>query len=101
MEAKGFPATPSPRMSVPTESYFRGGYTIGRHCKAERNITGLQIEANRPRLRDTGGNRLLFSRALVQALSTYFPLHLGIDLQGGGNAGSFEKPLHTQAKAAQ
>lgn len=80
LEAKGYPATPSPRMPVPTEPYFRGGYTIARHCQAKRNITGLQIEANRPRLRDTAENRMMFSRALVQSLSVYFQLHLGINL---------------------
>ncbi|WP_395752321.1 hypothetical protein [Prosthecobacter sp.] len=80
LETAGFPATPSPRMPVPTQPFFRGGYTIQRHCSAERNVTGLQIEANRPRLRDTEENRLLFSRALVQVLRTYFPMHLGIRL---------------------
>ncbi len=80
LELEGFPSTPSPRMPVPTEPFFRGGYTIQRHCNAARGCTGLQIEANRPRLRDTAENRLLFSRALVKALRTYFPLHLGIKL---------------------
>jgi N-formylglutamate amidohydrolase len=82
LEARGFPATPSPRMRVPTEPFFRGGYTIARHCKAEKNITGLQIEANRPRLRDTAENRLRFANALVSALREYFPAHLGISLSG-------------------
>lgn len=80
LEHEGFPATPSPRMPVPTEPFFRGGYTIQRHCNAERSITGLQIEANRPRLRDTAENRLKFSRALVKVLHTYFSLHLGLKL---------------------
>ncbi len=101
LEANGYPATPSPRMPVPTEPYFRGGYTIARHCKAERNITGLQIEANRQRLRDTAEHRLLFSRALAQALGTYFSQHLGFDLHGRGNVGSPEKPWHTQPTATQ
>ncbi len=78
LEREGFPATPSPRMPVPTEPFFRGGYTIQRHCNAALNITGLQIEANRSRLRDTAENRLRFSDALVKVLTTYFPLHLGI-----------------------
>ncbi len=80
LEREGFPATPSPRMPVPTKPFFRGGYTIQRHCNAALNITGLQIEANRPRLRDTAENRLKFSHALVKVLHTYFPLHLGIKL---------------------
>lgn len=82
LEAHGFPATPSPRMRVPTEPFFRGGYTIARHCKADKNITGLQIEANRPRLRDTEENRLRFARALVESLREFFPAHLGMTLGG-------------------
>ncbi|WP_395743666.1 hypothetical protein [Prosthecobacter sp.] len=80
LEREGFHATPSPRMPVPTGPFFRGGYTIQHHCKAALSITGLQIEAHRPRLRDTDENRLAFSRALVKSLAAYFPLHLGIRL---------------------
>ncbi|MBE2287758.1 MAG: N-formylglutamate amidohydrolase [Prosthecobacter sp.] len=82
LEANGFPATPSPRMPVPTEPFFRGGYTVQRHCVASRNITGLQIEANRPRLRDTAENRLKFARALLPTLQTYFTAHLGFGIDG-------------------
>jgi len=82
LEREGFPATPSPRMPVPTEPFFRGGYTIQRHCKSDKNVTGLQIEANRPRVRDTAENRLRFARALVGSLHEYFSVHLGITLSG-------------------
>lgn len=82
LEENGFPATPSPRMPVPTEPFFRGGYTIQQHCVANRNITGLQIEANRPRLRDTAENRLKFARALLSTLKTYFTVHLGLGIDG-------------------
>lgn len=82
LEAQGFPATPSPRMPVPTEPFFRGGYTIARHCQADKNITGLQIEANRPRLRDTAENRLRFAHGLIAALQTYFSVHLGFGIDG-------------------
>jgi len=80
LERAGFPATPSPRMPVPTEPFFRGGYTIQQHCKAEKLITGVQIEANRPRLRDTPQNRLRFASALLGTLREYLPAHLGITL---------------------
>lgn len=80
LEQQGFPATPSPRMPVPTEPYFRGGFTVGRHCKAAQGIAGLQIEANRPRVRDTAENRLRFAHALVNTLKIYLPLHLGIKI---------------------
>ena len=80
LEREGFPATPSPRMPVPTEPFFRGGYTIARHCKSDKNVTGLQIEANRPRLRDTEENRQAFANALAKVLMVYFPLHLGVKI---------------------
>jgi hypothetical protein len=41
----------------------------------------LQIEANRPRLRDTPENRLRFARALVGSLSQYISIHLGIEIE--------------------
>jgi N-formylglutamate amidohydrolase len=82
LEARGYPATPSPRMPVPTEPYFRGGYTVSRHCDAANHVTGLQIEANRARLRDTAENRLRFAHALAAALDDFFKMHLGFGLDG-------------------
>jgi hypothetical protein len=80
IEQRGFHATPSPRMIVPTEPYFRGGYTVGRHVKAEAQVAGLQIEANRIRLRDSPENRQKFAEALVQALRIYVPQWLKVEL---------------------
>lgn len=107
MEARGFPSTPSPRMPVPTEPYFRGGYTISRHCNAEQHIAGLQIEANRPRLRDTADNRLRFSRALVDALKPFLACHLGLEIGGGKTPAAGwpcyslrQVPPHIDAKSA-
>lgn len=94
LEAHGFPATPSPRMPVPTEPFFRGGYTIQRHCDAGRHVTGLQIEANRPRLRDTAANRLVFAHALLSTLRCYFTAHLGLGVDG-------RKPLEPGVPAAR
>ena len=82
LEENGFPASPSPRVPVPPEPFFRGGYTIARHCRSEQNVTGLQIETNRPRLRDTEGNRLKFAQALCAALQSYFSENLGFGLDG-------------------
>ena len=73
LENQGFPATPSPRLPVPTPPYFRGGYTLVRHCAAERGVAGVQIEANRPRLRDTEANRQRFAEALATALNHFLP----------------------------
>ncbi|MCX6856011.1 MAG: hypothetical protein NTV80_14015 [Verrucomicrobia bacterium] len=80
IEQRGFQATPSPRMVVPTEPYFRGGYTVGRHVKADAHVAGLQIEANRIRLRDSPENRQRFAEALVQALRVYVPQWLKAEL---------------------
>jgi len=83
LEERGFATTPSPRMAVPSEPYFKGGYTIFRHCDASRHVTGFQIEANRPRLRDTAMNRLAFAKALTGALDVFLPAQIGIRLDGG------------------
>lgn len=80
LEHEGFPATPSPGKPVPGTPFFRGGYTIFRHCKAEAGVTGLQIEANRSRLRDTPANRQRFAKALAASLQSYFTKNLGITL---------------------
>lgn len=80
LEEEGFPATPSPGKPVPGTPFFRGGYTIFRHCKAEAGVTGLQIEANRSRLRDTPANRQRFAQALAASLKIYFSRNLGLTL---------------------
>lgn len=92
LEQNGFLATPSPRMPVPTAPFFRGGFTVARHCDAGRNVTGLQIEANRPRLRDTAENRLKFAHALVSSLDEFFSKHLGFGIDGQ-KSGDAEKPM--------
>lgn len=81
LEERGFLATPSPRMPVPTEPYFRGGYTVARHVSAESKVAGLQIEANRIRLRDTPENRQRFAESLVSALQVYLPKWMNLDLK--------------------
>lgn len=83
LEHEGFPATPSPGKPVPGTPFFRGGYTIFRHCKAEAGVTGLQIEAYRPRLRDTAASRQRFAEALAASLKTYFVRNLGTTLGVG------------------
>ena len=73
LEEQGFPTTPSPRLPVPTLPYFRGGYTVARHCHADHGVAGVQIEAPRPRLRDTETNRQRFAEALATALDRFLP----------------------------
>jgi hypothetical protein len=79
IEVRGFHATPSPRMALPSEPYFRGGYTVYRHAKASASVAGVQIEANRIRLRDTPENRQKFAESLVQALLIYLPKWLKVE----------------------
>jgi len=71
LETRGYHATPSPRMKVPSEPYFRGGYTVSRHVNAAERIAGLQIECNRTRLRDTADNRQRFAETLATVLRDY------------------------------
>jgi N-formylglutamate amidohydrolase len=87
LENQGFPATPSPRLPVPTLPYFRGGYTLVRHCDTARGVAGVQIEANRPRLRDTEANRQRFAEALAAALSTFLPLDQSLEPRANPAAG--------------
>lgn len=81
IESRGFLATPSPRLPVPTEPYFRGGYTVARHISSSAKVAGLQIEANRIRLRDTPENRQRFAEALVSALEVYLPKWMKVELK--------------------
>lgn len=79
LEARGYHSTPSPRLPVPDQPYFSGGYTVARHCKPP--TTGFQLEANRVRLRDTDTHRRRFAQTLAGALEEYLRVHLGIKLK--------------------
>ncbi len=80
LEAEGYRATPSPRMPVPTEPFFRGGYTMREHTGGNSKLAGLQIECNRPGVRDTRENREKFATALVSVLVPYLEENLGLKL---------------------
>lgn len=54
---------------------------MGRHVSAESKVAGLQIEANRIRLRDTPENRQRFAESLVSALQVYLPKWMNLDLK--------------------
>lgn len=82
LEKQGFLATPSPSLPIPSEPFFKGGYTTATHCQAEKKTNGLQIEAPRPRLRDTAANRKAFAVGLSEALDLFFKRHLGLGLDG-------------------
>lgn len=80
LEARGFPSTPSPGRPTPNLPYFQGGYTIRRHVATEAPVAGVQIECNRPGLRDTATNRARFARALVSSLREYLAEHFALPL---------------------
>ena len=75
----GYRCTPSPKMPVPDEPYYRGGYTTSRHCTGQ--TTGFQLECNRSRLRDTRGNRLKFAHAFTTTLEHFLAYHLRLSLR--------------------
>lgn len=79
LAAQGYRSTPSPHIPVPDEPYFKGGYTIARHCTGE--TTGFQLEANRSRIRDTPANRQKFARALAAVLEEYLSGNLKLSLR--------------------
>lgn len=79
LAVKGYRSTPSPQMPVPDAPYFSGGYTVARHCKG--TTTGLQVEVNRSRLRDTPANRAKFAEAFASVLQDYLAGHLKISLR--------------------
>lgn len=81
LQGEGYRCTPSPAMPVPTEPYFRGGYTLQRHTQPAR-MTGLQVECNRVGVRDTAENRQAFARGFVSALNQFFLTQLGRTLDG-------------------
>jgi hypothetical protein len=68
------PATPSPG----SDPYFSGGYSTERHARAP--MSGVQIEAHYPGVRDTEANRRAFAEALASALSAFFDSHYRIPL---------------------
>lgn len=76
LEERGFHSTPSPRLVVPDPPFFRGGYTIRRHCVASNGVAGAQVELYRPNLRDTARNRQRFAEAMADSILQFLATHL-------------------------
>jgi N-formylglutamate amidohydrolase len=88
LEQRGFSCVPSPSAFLEVgEPYFDGGYSTERH--GSRDGTGLDgVQLELPQLyRDTAEKRRDFSRALSDALRTYFERHYGILLGSRPPAG--------------
>lgn len=80
LEKEGFPATPSPGKPQPSDPYFAGGHNVQKHARYAPKFAGLQIETNFKGVRDTPASREKFANALLNALTTYLDLHLGLQL---------------------
>jgi N-formylglutamate amidohydrolase len=74
LEARGFAATPSAGQPGPGDDpFFSGGYNTRRHGSAEGGpLSGIQIEAPFPGVRETHEARAAFAEALADALVRYF-----------------------------
>jgi hypothetical protein len=74
-ELRGFPSVPSAAQPHPGDApYFTGGYSTNRHSSRDGSlISGVQIEANRPGIRDTPENRRRFAAALLTVLRDWHP----------------------------
>ena len=71
------PSTDDPEPGVNNE-FFEGGYTTQRHGSlSEGNVSAIQLECNRPGLRDTEQNRKLFAEAMAKAVKDYLITHYG------------------------
>lgn len=84
LEKEGFPATPSPAKPLPSDPYFSGGYNVQRHARYAPHFSGLQIETYFRGVRDTPASREKFAQALLNALTTYLDVHLGLKLPSVG-----------------
>jgi N-formylglutamate amidohydrolase len=78
LEAKGFPAIPSPQHPAPKEGqeYFNGGYNTVRYGQMKPEISGFQIECPFEGVRDTAEHRERFAKGLVECLRDFWKKHL-------------------------
>jgi hypothetical protein len=86
-EERGYPAVPSAAQPSPgsDEPYFTGGYNSRRHGSRDGGaIDGVQIEANRPGVRDSAASRQAFAARFVEVMQAYFAAHYGIVLGTAG-----------------
>jgi hypothetical protein len=85
LAAQGIPAVPSPSDPSPGDAdYFSGGYNAERHGSRHGGmVSGIQMELNRPGVRDTDANRRRFGTGLAAAVEEFMTTHFGF----------FAKPL--------
>ncbi|NNK64052.1 MAG: hypothetical protein HKO98_12700 [Gemmatimonadetes bacterium] len=73
LEDEGFPGTPSDVQPGPGGApFFSGGYNTRRHGSADGGpLSGVQIEAPFPGVRETAATREAFAAALAKAVDRY------------------------------
>lgn len=76
-EETGVPAVPSAQQPAPgADPFFSGGYSTRRHGSRDGGaVSGVQIEAQRPGVRDTEANRAVFAGISSRVLEEYLALH--------------------------
>jgi hypothetical protein len=79
LQARGFPAVPSPQYPDPGgEPFFSGGHNTARHGSRDGGpVSGVQLEMNWTGVRDETTSHEAFAAALVTALRSYFEVHFG------------------------
>ena len=75
--AGGIASVPSPAAPTPgAAEYFSGGYNTDRHgSRHGGTVSGIQMELQRPGIRDTEENRRAFGVALAAAVEAYMLAH--------------------------
>ena len=83
MDSLGYECVPSVNALGPDGSrYFSGGYITARHGSSEEGIiSAIQIELPEPEIRDTEENWSRYASAFATAVSRYYELHLGKNIQ--------------------
>ena len=83
MDSLGYECVPSVNSLGPAGSrYFSGGYITARHGSSEEGIiSAIQIELPEPEIRDTEENWSRYASAFATAVSRYYELHLGKNIQ--------------------
>lgn len=86
-EEAGVPAVPSAQQPAPgADPFFSGGYSTRRHGSRDGGVvSGVQIEAHRPGVRDTEANRARFAGISSRVLEAYLELHFDLALAEAGN----------------
>lgn len=73
LQAAGYAATPSPAVPGPgADPYFVGGYIVDRHgSQMGGTISAIQLEHQKPGIRDTVANRQAYAAAVAEVVEAY------------------------------